>query len=149
MFIIFYLSLWKTWGRHRNPSLSLSLCCCHNFFCPPIKCQWPDSCPSSPHLNWQHIQTTSFSSVGLCFMKLGACWGSNRISLPFKLQLQMCCHWVRPSLHSPYFPNSVLDLTLFDYNMAPTDRNYVSSLEWFQLHLFKLGSSHFCEEKKQ
>lgn len=81
----------------------LSLCRCHNFFCPPIKCQWPHSCPRMPHLNWQHIQITSFSSVGLCFIKLGACWGSNRISLPFKLQLQTWCHWAWPSLHS-YFP---------------------------------------------
>ncbi len=147
MFIIFYLSLWKTWGRHRNsPRSLLSLCCRHNFFCRPIKCQWPHSCPRKPHLNWQHIQITSFRSVGLCFIKLGARWGSNRISLPFKLQLQTCCQWARPLLHFPYFPNSLLDLILFDYNMAPTDRHYVSSLKWFSAAPSKPVSLHFGEE---
>ena len=130
-----------------SPRSLLSPRCCHNFFCPPIKCHWPHSCPRRPHLNWQHIQITSFSSVGLCFIILGACWGSNRISLPFKLQLKTCCQWVRPSLRSPYFPNSLLGLILFDYNMAPTDRNYVSALEWFQLHLTSLTHLTFVERR--
>lgn len=90
---------------------------------PPIKCQWPRSRPRRPHLCWQRIQITSFSSVGLCFVKLGACWDPNGISLPFKLQPQTSCQWVRPSLRSSYFPNSLLEPILFDYNMAPTDRN--------------------------
>lgn len=149
MFIIFYLSSLK--NVRPSQKFPLSLCCLSvaatTFFCPPIKCQWPPSCPRKPHLNWQHIQITSFRSVGLCFIKLGARWGSNRISLPFKLQLQTCCQWVRPSLHFPYFPNSLLDLILFDYNMAPTDRHYASALKWFLLHLTSLTHCAFVRRQ--
>lgn len=120
-------------------SLFLSLRCRHNFFGPPFKCQQPHPCLRRPwfKLTWFLLLLLSFflhtylnhhlSSVRLCFIKLGAGWGSNRISLPFKLQQQMGCHRLQPSLPSPYFPNSLLGLTLFDYNMARTveDRNYV------------------------
>lgn len=63
--------------------LSLPVAAMTVFCRPPIKSQWPHSCPGRPHLNGQHIQITSFSSVGLCITKLRARRGSNRISLPF------------------------------------------------------------------
>lgn len=46
--------------------------------------------------NWQGyfwMDALSFCSVGLYFIKLGVCCGSNTKPLPFKLQL-WACHWV-------------------------------------------------------
>lgn len=93
-----------------------------------------------PHSNWQHVQLTPFSSEGLCFIKLRL----------VEIQIEYHCHWnysckcavIEDGLHySPLISwNSLLDLTSFDYNMAPTRQKLcVLVLEWFQLHLRSLA----------
>lgn len=118
--------------------------CCGSFFCTPIKCHPPYSGPKRPHLYWQRFQITSFSSVGLDFIKLGGCWGSNRISLLFKFQLQWCCQWAWP------FNTPLLVLTFFFHIVW-----LQYGIHWQKLCFrpgvlsaapYKLDSSHFCDE---
>lgn len=147
---LLFISLKNVRPSRNLPGLFCLLCRRHNFLCPPIKCQWPHSGPGRPHLNWQHFQITSFSSVGLCLRILGACWGSNRISLPFKFQLQLCYQRARPSLHSSYFW-----LFFFFFCVRPNIVWLQYGAHWQRL-CFRPGvlsalprmldSSHFCDE---
>lgn len=96
--------------------------CSRNFFCPPIKCHPLYSGPRRPYLNWQHFQMTSFTSVGLDFIKLGGCWGSNRKCLLFKFQLQWCCQWAWP------FITPLLALTFFFSHCLTTIRHLLTEM---------------------
>lgn len=119
--------------------------CSWNFFCPPIKSHPPYSGPRRPYLNWQHFQMTSFTSVGLDFIKLGGCWGSNRICLLFKFQLQWCCQWAWP------FITPLLVLTFFFFYIVWLQygicwQKWCFCPEVLSAVPYKLDSSHFCDE---
>lgn len=149
MFIIFYLSLWQTRSRHRNSLLSFvsSFAAITFFFCPPIKCHWPHSRLGRPHLNWQRVQMTSFSLVRLRFIKLRLVEILIGYLMLLKLQLQMYCHWVRPSLVSPYFLKFFIKLNnvWLQYGTHKTEIMCVHP-GVLSAAPYKLGSLHFCEQ---
>lgn len=118
MFIIFYLSVWETWG-HRLRNLPLMpLWGSHHFF--SVQLSISGNILQRTTFNWQRyysLDALSFRSVGPCFIKLGVCWRSNTKPLPF----QITAGSVRLSgarVPHPSFPNSLLFLTSSDCRVA-------------------------------
>lgn len=146
---LLFISLTNAKSSQKFPSLFCLSIAAITFFssCPPIKCHWPHSRLGRPHLNWQCVQMTSFSSVRLRFIKLRLVEILIGYLMLLKLQLQMCCHWVWPSLVSPYFLRFFIKLNnvWLQYGTHKTEIMCVHP-GVLSAAPYKLGSSHFCEQ---